>query len=78
MHYFTHFEDGLFVKESSFREQEYPAGEFADIFDDGLVVVDMDILQVKNALQDGELLGSLSVTRSQIEKTWESFPYSLY
>jgi hypothetical protein len=75
MKYFTHFKNGLYVKESLMREEEYYAGEFSDIFDDGLVVVSLDVCQIKDVLQDGEVLRSLNVSQKEIERTWESLPY---
>ena len=75
MKYFTHFKNGLYVKESLMREEEYCAGEFSDIFETGAVVVSLDVCQIKNILQDGEVLRALNVSQKEIERTWDSLPY---
>ena len=75
MKYFTHFENGIFTLEATYRKPEYYAGEFSDIFDDGLVVVDLDVCQLKDMLRNGEILRSLKASQQKIEETWESLPY---
>ena len=75
MKYFTHFEDGIFTLEATYRKPEYYTGEFADIFEPGAVVVSLDVCQLKDMLRNGEILRSLKVSQQEIERTWESLPY---
>jgi hypothetical protein len=70
---FTHFENGLFVGEATFRAPEFSAGTVKNIFDNGKVVVSLSKLQLLDALQNDEILNNRSIKK--LRKTLESIIY---
>lgn len=73
MQLFTHFKDGLFISENTYRKPGYVSGEFEHIFEDD-IVVDLSVDQIRDALCGGELLGKIDVTQEQVEETFSSLP----
>ena len=71
---FTHFENGQFISENTYRRPDYTIGEFEDIFDAGRVVVSLGVDEIRAALEDGELLGRIAVTQDQVETAYNSLP----
>ena len=70
MNLFSHFEDGIFVGESTSRGPEFSAGELKDIFDKK-VVVSLSKEKILDALQNNnEILKAIS--DDKINKTFES------
>jgi hypothetical protein len=68
MQKFTHFENGNFVSENTYRKLGYISGDdISDIFTTKRVVLDFDSRQILAALEDGECLQGLDLYQYQIE-----------
>jgi hypothetical protein len=66
MNLFSHFEDGIFVGESTSRAPEFSAGALENIFDKGKVVVSLSKEEILECIQNDEILNR---SKNKIRKT---------